>query len=152
MSMRRVWRGGGWCGLALAALMAPPALSQGHQVVTVFDGVHMKWTDDALMSWQEGDLQFLAEGQAVERTIDLPPLPQNLRDAPGITIVVEVQPAMSATDAKRPGDPWTRLGSVGVGVPGPSGKDPRAHTTLPADQDLPGRGGGSRRTGAGCST
>ena len=124
----------------LVLLLVSPTRAHDEHVVTVFDSVHMQWSDDAQMTWQEGELRYLAEGQAVERTIELPPLPANLRDAPGVTVIVEVRPAMTTVDgANRPGDPWTRLGSVGVVLPGPADEIPRAHTTLPADQDLPGR-------------
>jgi hypothetical protein len=128
---------------ALLAAMTTASLAhaQTEQVVTVFNSVHMQWTDEAPLSWQEGDLRYLAEGQAVERTIDLPALPANLRDVAGVAIIVEVQPAMTSGDGgNRPGDPWTRLGSVGIVLPGPTEEiDDRPHTTLPADKDLPGR-------------
>lgn len=62
------------------------------------------------------DPRVLQQGQVVERTVELPPAPTDQRDARRITAIVDVRPVLMRTrdERVRPGDPWTRLGTLGI--------------------------------------
>lgn len=80
--------------------------------IIVFDSVRIEHDAD-LDEAAAGDGQVIRDqGQTVERTLDLPPAPKDQRDAQRITATVSVRPV--AGEGRRPGDVWTRLGSVSV--------------------------------------
>jgi len=70
-----------------------------------------------------GDLLLKDRGQTIERTVKLPPEPEPQR-ATGLIGIVVVEPITDPKQVPRPGDPWTRVGSVGVLVPMGGGKPP----------------------------
>lgn len=70
-----------------------------------------------------GDVIVSDSGQTLERTVTLPADP-GVRAAVGVTGVVTVEPLVDPNQPPRPGDPWTRMGSVGVMLPVGGGKPP----------------------------
>lgn len=96
--------------------------------VVVFDKAEVSYagadapkTDDATAP--RGDLVLRDRGQTIERTVRLPPEPEPQR-AMGVKGIVVVEPITDPKQPPRPGDPWTRVGSVGVMVPMGGGRPP----------------------------
>jgi hypothetical protein len=100
---------------ALAAIWVALALSPDDATtVTIFDTVALEY-DASLPDPSQRDGYVLRhEGQVAERTLDLPPAPEDQRDARRITLKVVVEPRLVAVEPGRyrPGDPWTRMGNV----------------------------------------
>lgn len=86
--------------------------------ITVFDNVAIEWDEQAAEAPEpevRNGVTVRRGGQVIERTLQLPPMPENQRDARRITGLVEVKPRLVSTgDGYRPGDPWPRLGAVSV--------------------------------------
>ena len=62
------------------------------------------------------------DGRVIEATVELPPAPADQRDARRITATVTVRPVLKGEAAqRRPGDEWTRVGSLEVVVDGDDG-------------------------------
>src|SRR5690606_28121096 len=76
-------------------------------------------------------VRFLNLHRAAERTVTLPAIPTNKRDARRIVAIVEVKPVlMQAPDKRvRPADPWTRLGYLTVVLPA-KGDEPEREVEL----------------------
>ncbi|HVP73417.1 MAG TPA: peptide-N-glycosidase F-related protein [Phycisphaerales bacterium] len=114
--------------VAPAAHAAPP----DDQIIAVFDEQPVEF-DKALAdgTQRDGAVRLYRNGQQIERTIALPPLPANMRDARRILATLIVEPALLQQDDKvRPVDPWTRLGSVTIAAAG----DTPASRSEPASQ------------------
>ncbi|MHC4447626.1 MAG: peptide-N-glycosidase F-related protein, partial [Planctomycetota bacterium] len=86
----------------------------------VFDEVAIEFDPGLDDGTRRGDHLVSDQGRVIETTFDLPPAPDNQRDARQILAAVTVQPVLTERDGRRgPGDRWTRLGSIMVVVPGP---------------------------------
>jgi hypothetical protein len=117
------------------------------RVVAVFDEQAVDF-DRALpyvpAAMDEGEVRRLRNGQQVERTLELPAFPRNLRNAQRIVATLIVEPEILSADGKvRPADPWTRLGSMTIAVDRssplaptsqPSTPPPRPSATAPSTQ------------------
>ncbi len=109
-----------------ASRPAPP--DDGALTVAVFDKVALSYggadapkTDEATAP--RGDLLIRDRGQTVERTLRLPAEPEPRR-AMAVVGVITVEPVVDPRQAPRPGDPWSRVGSVGVMMPMGGGRPP----------------------------
>ncbi|MBX3355733.1 MAG: hypothetical protein KF724_08545 [Phycisphaeraceae bacterium] len=96
--------------------------------VLVFDRVELSFEGadapkDKDATTPRGDLILKDFGQTAERTLRLPqePTPSQAMSVFG---VVTVEPIDDPEALPRPGDPWTRLGSVGVVLPVGGGRPP----------------------------
>lgn len=114
---------------AAAAAAAPTqARPPRSEVVLVFDRVELSFKSadapkEAGATAPRGDLSVKDLGQTVERTMRLPQEPP---PAQGMSVigVVTVEPIDDPARLPRPGDPWTRVGSVGVVLPIGGGRPP----------------------------
>lgn len=104
---------------ALAVAMSAAAgASADDALVTVFDAVPIEYDESLTEPIRRGGHAVRDGGQTVERTVDLPPAPADQRDARRIVATVTVAPAMTvAAGRRRPGDEWTRVGSLSVALP-----------------------------------
>ena len=85
------------------------------QIVPIFDEAAIAWDKTIEDGTQRDGLTIFNEGQTVETSVDLPSLPGNQRDARRIMATLVVEPAILEADGNaRPGDPWTRLGTITV--------------------------------------
>jgi hypothetical protein len=111
----------------LVALAGSVARAESDTRIAVFEGVPIEWSATAGPAAAEIDgVERRSGGQSVVRTIDLPEAPANQRDARRVIATVEVEPVLVESGGKaRPGDPWTRLGSVEVILPDKTGASPR---------------------------
>lgn len=110
-------------GPAQTASSAEKALS-----ITVFERVDLSFAGadapkDEDAAAPRGDLVIRDRGQTADRTLRLPPEPE-ARLAMSVTGIVTVEPISDPKLAPRPGDPWTRVGSVGVMLPMGGGRPP----------------------------
>lgn len=96
--------------LALASAAAPAG-----ETIPVFERAELHCMEDQ-PQWVEDDGYVIRHTtQYVTRTLDLPRIPADQRDARRIIARVRVEPIVSDDEAGlRPNDPWTRLGSVAV--------------------------------------
>lgn len=87
--------------------------------VKVFERVALDYDEDQTEPVRSGDLVFRQFGQIAEKQINLPPMPEDMRDARRIVATVTIEPRLKEHDDGRfrPGDPWPRLGSVNVVLP-----------------------------------
>ncbi len=70
----------------------------------------------------EFDQERPQDGRVIETTVELPPAPADQRDARRITATVTVRPVLKGeASQRRPGDEWTRVGSLEVVVDGADG-------------------------------
>lgn len=108
----------------------PPSAGAGERVrsITIFDRVELSFegpdapkTKDATAP--RGELLIRDRGQTADRTLRLPPEP-DAREAMSVTGLVIVEPIVDPKLAPRPGDPWTRVGSVAVVMPMGGGRPP----------------------------
>jgi hypothetical protein len=90
------------------------------RTVPVFDGVALEYVEEQTQPVQQGNAIIRQFGQIAERRIALPSMPRDMRDAQRIVATVTVEPRLKehADGRYRPGDPWPRLGSVNVVLPG----------------------------------
>jgi len=98
------------------------------EVVLVFDRVELSYQGadspkDAAATAPRGDLLLKDFGQTAERTMRLP-AESTPAQAMSVFGVVTVEPVDDPERLPRPGDPWTRVGSVGVVLPVGGGKPP----------------------------
>lgn len=120
-------------GVAVArsgAQSPPQALRTGEKVLTttIFDRVDLSFEGEGVPKSEtatapRGDLLIRDRGQTADRTLRLPPEPE-ARQAMSVTGVVTVEPIVDPKQAPRPGDPWTRVGSIGVVMPMGGGRPP----------------------------
>jgi len=111
--------------LAASAPIAVRAAESDTRVV-VFDDVPIEWSAATADGPATDGHELRSGGQSAVRTLDLPEAPANQRDARRIIAEVEVEPVLVQAGGKaRPGDPWTRLGSVEVILPDKTGASPR---------------------------
>ncbi len=123
-----------FAGVLLVAITMPAVAAEE---VQIFSGVALR--HDASMPKAEGldeeaaadAVRFLNLHRAAERTVTLPAIPTNKRDARRIVAIVEVKPVlMQAPDKRvRPADPWTRLGYLTVVLPA-KGDEPEREVEL----------------------
>ena len=105
--------------IVLAAVFVPsaPAFAQ-NETVQIIKSAPLQYVADSKDSTDEQGRTFTSNGQVVELTAALPPLPENQRDARRIVCTVNVEPqVVKVDDATQIADPWTRLGNVGVIIP-----------------------------------
>jgi len=107
----------------LLCLAAPAAAAD--ETFTVFESVPIAH-DEALTEPVEREgLTVLSFGQTVQATVVLPPLPTDQREARRIVATVRVEPVLTEIRGRmRPGDPWTRVGSVSIVREGEAGRGP----------------------------
>jgi len=104
--------------IAVTAWPAQDATA-GEQTITVFDQAEVHYDAEQLEPVERPDHVELRNGQVVQRTIKLPKLPEDLTHARRIVARVSVEPVATRREGKlRPGDPWTRMGSVSLVKPG----------------------------------
>jgi len=97
--------------LLLAVLPAAGA----DETVTVFESAPIDYDKTTEQPLDREGLTVLGFGQIVQRQVLLPARPDNQRDARRIVARVEIEPVPIEKDGKlRPGDPWTRIGSVSI--------------------------------------
>lgn len=118
------------CAAVTSLLGASPrsSLPPRPDVVLVFDRVELSYDaadapKDPGATAPRGALIVTDRGQTVERTLRLPPEPSPSQ-AMRVTGVVTVEPIDDPEKLPRPGDPWTRVGSVGVVLPMGGGRTP----------------------------
>jgi hypothetical protein len=121
--------------LLLAAGVAhAPRVMAADQIVAVFDEqpveFHRMLPAESLAGGGDSPVRLLRNGQQIEHTVDLPAFPADLRDAQRIVATLIVEPQIIEVDGRvRPADPWTRLGSVTIGV---DSRSPLAPTSQPS--------------------
>ncbi len=102
-----------WAILALGPLAAAPAAED--RTITVFDEVPIDVDWERPLAYESEHGLRRMHGQSVERTVRLPDPPRHMRDARRIIATVLVEPRLIGDGAQvRPGDPWTRLGSINL--------------------------------------
>lgn len=85
------------------------------ETVQVFDAAPIEYRpgDTTLAAAARANYVVRQNGQAIERTLDLPAAPVLQRDARRIVVHLRVRPVPITVDGRqRPSDPWTRLGNV----------------------------------------
>ncbi len=83
--------------------------------VAVFEGVEIKFDKELAESVVLDGCVIRKLGLEIEKAVELPAGPVNQRDARRIVATVMVEPVLVEEEGKiRPGDPWTRLGSLTV--------------------------------------
>ncbi len=125
--------------LAVVSSSAVGAARPDVHGIVVFDQVEISFDADLVNPQAVDNHVVLRNGQVVQRTIDLPAQPKNLRNARRIIAHITVEPILNERNGKlRPGDPWTRMGSISLVKPGadlmPKSIDPN---TIEDDSDLP---------------
>lgn len=113
------------CALVLAAL-SPSYLAFGQAVpdviVPIFGGEVIQYDDSIAEGAQRGGHRVFKSGQQIEATVDLPAAPGNQRDAKRILATLIIEPIVVNESSKlRPGDPWTRVGTLTALAPPASG-------------------------------
>lgn len=93
---------------------APPAAAQDTTVVRVFDGAAVRFEEDLREPVPRDDFIVSDQGRTLARTVPLPAAPADQRDAARIVATVTVRPVFADPDGRRPGDEWTRMGSLAV--------------------------------------
>ncbi len=100
--------------LILAGVSSVATVAAGESIV-VFDAVPIELDREISDRTQRAGYVVADLGRTVERTLELPPLPDDQRSARRIVATVEIDPVLTqGEDGVRPADPWTRLGSVTV--------------------------------------
>ena len=116
---------------AAAAATAADDDDNDDVVVTIFENAAIEWEPSITEPAKRGDHVVASEGHLVERTIQLPPAPDTQLKVKRIIATLTVEPAIVAEGENkvRPGDPWTRLGSVSVVMPGADMQPPQGKTS-----------------------
>lgn len=99
--------------LALATAMT--TIARGDTLVRVFDSetLHSKGEDPILTD--RDDFVIRHRGQQVERSLRLPPAPDDQAEAQRIVAIVRVQPIYTETNGRRrANDPWPRIGHLAL--------------------------------------
>jgi hypothetical protein len=98
----------------LVSAQAPQADSSAQPIrVDVVTDAVIQWNPDEPEAVDRDGFVIRYSGQAIERMVELPPMPTNLRDAMRITLHVEVEPVAAHVDGPTgPSDRWTRMGTV----------------------------------------
>lgn len=110
--------------LLSAVVVAVPAgpvgaIHPAEQQVVVFEEAEVFYDPELLQPKDRSDHVLLRNGQVVQRTITLPTLAGDLADARRIVATIVVEPVVTKKNGRlRPGDPWTRMGSVSLVRPG----------------------------------
>jgi hypothetical protein len=113
------------------------------EVFAVFDEAPIAWDKTLIDNTAVGDCSVFDEGHTVQRTVELPPMPRNQREARRIVATLIVEPVLieDSPGKYRPGDPWTRLGSVSVMLPSkpasPKPQDDKSRSQSPTKSDGP---------------
>jgi hypothetical protein len=110
---------------AILTVLLSMAPSPKALTVDVFQNQAIGWVKDAPSHTDPDGYVTRFEGQTIQRRLDLPPAPQDQRDAQRIVVRVHVEPLGQPF----PHDPWNRLGSVSVLVP-EDGDRPAAEVEL----------------------
>ena len=112
-----------WLAMAAAILASPlpspPDAAHPNpppdQSIIVFKDVPIEYDQTPAEGLSRNGVVVRNFGQMIEATVDLPALPLDQRDARRIVATVVVKPVLTgAAEKARPGDPWTRAGSVRV--------------------------------------
>lgn len=103
-------------------LAAPPASADTaprEETIVVFDGARIGFDDKLEDPVPREGYVLRQHGQTVEAVVTLPQQPEDPGDARRILATVSLRPVRVEQGGRiRPGDPWTRAGSVSVLVPG----------------------------------
>jgi hypothetical protein len=95
------------------AVFALPAAAD--EQFSIFDSTPIAHDEELEEPVERDGLTVLNFGQTVQATVTLPPLPDDQRDARRIVATVRVEPVLTEVRGRlRPGDPWTRVGSVSI--------------------------------------
>jgi len=82
-------------------------------IVPIFGNEAIQYDESIAEGSERGGHRIFQSGQQIEATVDLPAAPDNQRDAKRIVATLIVEPIVVNESAKlRPGDPWTRVGSL----------------------------------------
>lgn len=129
--------------LLLPGLAAGPAAAQdadqpadAPEVITIFQSAAVEYDAEWLDPFPRDDLTVLEKGQIIQKTVKLPALPANQRDARRIVANIHIQPVTTVVDGRtRPGDPWTRIASLTLvtGRPDTPDEPAAAEEDPPAD-------------------
>ncbi len=104
----------------IVLLSRPGTLGAQETVITVFDSARIEHDPELTDGAQRDGYIVLNSGRMIETAIRLPAAPQNHRDDRRILATVTVKPLSTETHGRRrPGDEWTRLGSVSLLLPTP---------------------------------
>lgn len=99
--------------LAALAIAAPAAADETYPV---FEKVRLAWDRAIQQPVARGPYLIRGEGQVAQTTMRLPEAPADQRAAQRIVAKVRVRPVLVERDGRppRPGDSWTRIGSLSV--------------------------------------
>ena len=104
----------------IVLLSRPGTLSAQETVITVFDSARIEHDPELTDGTQRDGYVVSNSGRTIETAIRLPAAPQNHRDDQHIVATVTVKSVSAEKHGpKRPGDEWTRLGSVTLLLPSP---------------------------------
>lgn len=109
---------------ALLLLLTATASAAAPETVVLFSEVPVQYDVDLPDGTPSGRVVLRDHGQTIEGTAFLPPAPANQRLATRIMATVTLRPAppdVGADGKVKPGDAWTRAGSLSVVVPGEQG-------------------------------
>ena len=120
--MQREIRGnldGACSGRCAAGIVAGIASGIAADLLTpVFDEAEIRWDPELTDGAQAAGYTIHDDGHSVQRTLEMPRLPADHRDTQRIIATLIVEPVLIEEEGKiRPGDPWTRLGSVSLVLP-----------------------------------
>ncbi len=113
--------------LVLLSLASIPIVAQD-QTITVIDAAEISWDEDRPAAVDADGYVIRFAGQAVQRTVTLPPAPTDQANAQRIVARVNAEPIYTqAGDQRIANDPWTRLGRLCVLIPA---DDPQHEPTV----------------------
>jgi hypothetical protein len=139
-----------------AAAQTAPATRAESRTIAVFDEQPIEFDKtvvDGAPADETGDVRLFRTGQQVERALDLPPFPRDLRDAQRILATLIIEPVVLETEGKiRPADPWTRLGSVTIAVDSHSPLAPTSQPVTPRPPSTAHAGSDEARPGSRTTT
>lgn len=104
---------------AVLCLHTITAAQSKPKTITIFDRAAVAFDPELVDPLKRDDHVVLRNGQVLQRTLELPALPKDMANAQRITATITVEPVMIKDGNKqRPGDPWTRMGSISIVKPG----------------------------------
>ncbi len=104
----------------IVLLSRPGTLAAEETIITVFDAARIEHDPELTDGTQRDGYVVSNSGRTIETAIRLPAAPQNHRDDQHIVATVTVKSVSAEKHGpKRPGDEWTRLGSVTLLLPSP---------------------------------